>query len=375
MNRDRKVLYIVSLIIFAALLGLLLVDIKSSRIATALLLLPLSAAARLFIKKRGSVSINKKEVLLLVIVIGAIFVILLHMSGMYFGYYQNPYFVSTTVFLKYVLPITSIIVTSELIRSTILTQKQRGADIICFLSCILIEILTVSNIAGITSFYRFMDVVGLALFPAVSANIYYHYASKRFGMLPNIAFRAIFSLYTYFIPTTSGMPDALLSCIKIVLPIGMLALIAALYEKRKKNALKKNNVFSKISVVLTTAVIISVAMLISCQFRYGAIVIATESMTGEINKGDVIIYERYDDQTIKEGQVIVFLNNNAKIVHRVVDIQVVGGETRYYTKGDANDGWDTGYRTEKDIFALTDTKVAYIGYPTLLLRNMIKVKI
>ena len=375
MNRDRKVLYIVSLIIFAALLGLLLVDIKSSRIATALLLLPLSAAARLFIKKRGSVSINKKEVLLLVIVIGAIFVILLQMSGMYFGYYQNPYFVSTSVFLKYVLPIASIIVTSELIRSTILLQKQRGADIICFLSCILIEILTVSNIAGITSFYRFMDVVGLALFPAISANVYYHYISKRFGMIPNIAFRAIISLYTYFIPTTTGMPDALLSCIKIVLPIGMLALIAALYEKRKKNALKKNNVFSKISVVLTTAVIISVAMLISCQFRYGAIVIATESMTGEINKGDVIIYERYEDQPIKEGQVIVFHDNNSKIIHRVVDIQVVGGETRYYTKGDANPDRDSGYRTEKDIFGLTDTKVAYIGYPTLLLRSMIKVQI
>ena len=125
---------------------------------------------------------------------------------------------------------------------------------------------------------------------------------------------------------------------------------------------------------MTAVIVVAMAMLVSCQFRFGAIVIATGSMTGEINKGDMIIYERYDGQTIKEGQVIVFLDDKTKIVHRVVDIQVIGGETRYYTKGDANDGLDYGYRTEEDIFGLTDVKVAYVGYPTLWLRDFIKSK-
>jgi signal peptidase I len=95
-------------------------------------------------------------------------------------------------------------------------------------------------------------------------------------------------------------------------------------------------------------------------------------MTGEINKGDMIIYERYEDQEIKEGQVIVFLKNNRRIVHRVVEIEYVGGETRYYTKGDANDGLDSGYRVEEDLFGVTDMKIAYIGYPSLWLREMLE---
>ena len=236
----------------------------------------------------------------------------------------------------------------------------------------MVEMLTVSSLAGIASFHRFMDVVGLALLPAVSANIYYHYVSRRYGMLPNIAFRIITTLYVYFLTTLPSMPDALMSCIKILLPILMLAIVSALYEKKKRNAVQKGRGFSKVFAVLTAVIVIAVAMLISCQFRYGALVIATESMTGEINKGDMIIYEAYDDQTIKEGQVIVFLENNSRIVHRVVKIDRSSGETHYYTKGDANEDWDVGYRTAEDIVGLTDLKLAYVGYPTLWLRDFIK---
>ncbi len=35
-------------------------------------------------------------------------------------------------------------------------------------------------------------------------------------------------------------------------------------------------------------------MVVSCRFRYGTLVIGTGSMTGTINKGDIIIYERYE---------------------------------------------------------------------------------
>jgi signal peptidase I len=93
-------------------------------------------------------------------------------------------------------------------------------------------------------------------------------------------------------------------------------------------------------------------------------------MTGEINKGDMIIYERYDGQAIEEGQVIVFMQNSSRVVHRVVKIENIGGEVRYYTKGDANEDMDMGFRLKSDIVGLTDIKLAYVGYPTLWLREI-----
>ena len=117
---------------------------------------------------------------------------------------------------------------------------------------------------------------------------------------------------------------------------------------------------------------ISIVMLISGQFKYSAIVIATESMTGEINKGDLVLYERYDDQIIVEGQVIVFKKDKSTIIHRVVEIDVVNGQTRYYTKGDANELRDAGYITDSSIIGVTNIKLSYLGYPTLWIRDLFK---
>ena len=212
----------------------------------------------------------------------------------------------------------------------------------------------------------------MTLFPALSANVYYHFSSKRFGAVPNIVYRLITTLYVYFFTSLIGISDAMNACIKIFLPLGMLAFISALYEKRPRKAVRKEQKLSTVGMILGFAAVISVTMLISCQFRFGALVIATESMTGEINKGDMIIYERYEDQTIEEGQVIVFSQQTSKIIHRVVRIERIGSEVRYYTKGDANFAEDPGFRTEADIVGLTNVKVAYVGYPTLWLHELLK---
>ena len=372
MTRDKKILYILSTVTFVLLAIALFVDIGSSKIVTACLLLPLTPIIFFLIRKRRSMSINKREVLLVVIVVSVIYVVLLQISGVFFGFYKNPYFVNTEILLERVIPIAVMIVTTEIIRSVMLSQKCKGGGVITYASCVLAEALMVSNVAGIADFDQFMNLFGIALIPAISANVYYHYVSKRYGMIPNVAFRLLTTLYVFFLPMVTGMSDAMTSCIKLIFPIVMLALISSMFEKKKKNAVQKGKAFQAISMALTFVIVISVAMVISCQFRIGALVIATESMTGEINKGDIVLYERYDGQTIEEGQVIVFLSHESKVVHRVVKIQNAGGEVRYYTKGDANDTEDSGYRLASDIVGVTDTKLAYLGYPTLWIREMIE---
>ena len=360
--------------IFAILLSLLFIPIKKIRIVTAIVTVPLAAATMLIIKKRRSFSIFKKDVASLSAALAVIYALLKEMTGFHFGYYKNPYFVTTEILLGYILPIAVIITASELIRSVILVQKNLFAEIITFASCVFAEVLCFYNLSGITSINRFMDLVGLTLFPAITSNVYYHFLAKRYGALPNIIFRMLTSLYVYFLPSVTQMSDALTSCIRIFLPILLIVFMAAMFDKRKKKALEKRGKVGAVAMTITISLMLALSMLISCQFRFGAIVIATESMTGEINKGDMIIYERYEDQPIKEGQVIVFLdgvNRNKRVVHRVVEIATVGGEARYYTKGDANEDWDFDYRTRSDIVGLTDVKVAYVGYPTLWLRELL----
>jgi signal peptidase len=375
MKKDKLAVYIVSVLAFAALLPLLFLELGTAanvRIAAAAVLFVMTFPVCLVIRRRRASSIRWTSVLLLATVLGVLYVILVSMTGLHFGFFKNPYTLNTDLLLKTLLPVAVIIATTEIIRSVLLAQQIRFASLMAFLIAMTGDVLMLTNLVRVTSFNRFMDLVGLTLLPAAIGNVYYHYASKRYGALPNMPLRLILALYSYLLPTTSAVPDALLSCSLILFPLLLLAVVSSLYEKKKRIALpKKGQKLGWFATALTVVVCIAIAMLISCRFRFGALVIATESMTGEINKGDMIIYERYDDQPIQEGQVVVFLQNEARIVHRVVRIETVRGETRYYTKGDANDSPDAGYRTRADIFGLTDVKLAYVGYPTLWLRELV----
>jgi signal peptidase len=310
------------------------------------------------------------------VVIALLYLMAYYVSGLHFGIYKNPYRLTFSNFFKFFLPVAAIVVLTEVIRYVSLAQEDKLASVLCWVSCVLAEMLILSNIPSITSFNKFMDLVAGALFPALLYNSLYHYLSRRYGLYPNLAFRLMITLHSYTFPISSGISDSLLNFVRLLVPISIFLFIDSLYEKKRRYALQKVSRLSRaLSIVLTVAVLVimfGTVMLISNQFRFGALVIATDSMTGELNKGDVAIFERYDDQFIAEGQVIVFEQSKSMIVHRVVDIQIINGITRYYTKGDANEDQDSGFLTDADIVGLVDYKLPFFGYPTLWMRSLFR---
>lgn len=374
---DKRVIRICSASVFAVLLLALVLPLgESGRIVAAILLLPAAVLIPFFIKKRNILSMNRNQVLLILSIVALLCVMTYYLTGLKFGFYKNPYRLTVRNFFQFFLPIAVIIVSTEIIRFVMMAQKGRVASILCYFSCVMAEMLICSNLPAVTSFNRFMDLVAGALFPALISNLLYNYLSKRYGMYPNIVFRSIITLHAYVLPVSSGISDSLIHLFNMLLPIALYFFIDSLYERRRRYALGNTSRFwrmmSKILTVIVVIIMVGTVMLVSNQFRYGALVIATESMTGELNRGDVVIFESYDDQAIQEGQVIVFVKNNSTIIHRVVDIKIINGIPRYYTKGDANEHNDAGYITDVDIVGLAGHKLPFFGYPTLWLRSLFK---
>ncbi len=143
-----------------------------------------------------------------------------------------------------------------------------------------------------------------------------------------------------------------------------------LYEKKDRIAKRKSKSPAFIAYALSLAAMLGVVMLVSGQFRFCTLVIATESMTGDINKGDVIVYERFEGQAPEENQVLVFQKDQSLIVHRIIRIEHVNGETRYFTKGDANDTADPGFVTDDQIVGITKSTLPYIGQASIWLNGL-----
>ena len=364
---DKKNTYIISLSTLAVLLLAFFVPGEHSGVAiSSVCLLMLAVVTVFFLKKRSILSVNKKEVLLIMCIIGVVYVTVYYLCGIAPGFFKNIYFLD----FSYIIPIVINIVAIEVIRCVNLSQNSKFSDAICYINCVLSEMLVFGNIYRINSFNRFMDFVGLTLFPAIIANILYHYLSKRYGIYPNIAYRLIITLHAYIIPYKPYLPDSLVAFANLFVPIFIYIFIDSLYEKKRRYALEKKSKLSPILTGVSVVILAAFIMLISNQFKYGALVIATESMTGEIEKGDAVIFEEYTDQMINEGQVIVFEKNDSMIVHRVADIQNIDGITMYFTKGDANQELDPGYITSEQIQGIVNFKIPYVGYPTIWLRSL-----
>lgn len=376
MTFDKKKIYIISSVIFVALLVALFIPFGTGRIVGAVVLIPATVLACMLIKKRNALSINTKEIIMIMAVTGLVYVTLYYVSALHFGFTKTGYGIKADIIFRLTIPIAIIIVTTEIIRYILQAQKNKIVSVLAYLICLVSDILICSNIADITNFSTFMDVVGLTLFPGIIYNLLYNYLSTRYGYLPNIIYRVLTVLIFYLIPYGSAISDSLVAFINMLLPLGIFYFIDTLYESKRRYALgqtsRLNQTLSKIFSIIAAAIMIGVVMLISNQFYYGSLVIATDSMTGEINKGDMIIYERYEDQLVIEGQVIVFEKNKSVIVHRVADIKIINGETRYYTKGDANEDWDTGYITDSNIVGLVNYKIPFLGYPTIWVRSLFK---
>lgn len=371
MTKDRKMIYSLSAVIFAVLLSCLFIPSEiSSKVIAASVLLPLAVLTSYFIKKRTTPSVNRRLVLLILSVSAAIYVSLYYVSGAVFGLYKFPA-LTVASFFESVVPISLVIVSIEIIRFVILAQKRKASSVLIYLAGVAADALIFSTLVGIKSFSVLMDVLGLYLFPAVTANLLYNYISKRYGAYPNIAYRLIVSLHLYFIPVKSAMPDAILSLAKILFPLLILIFVDAIFEKKRRFATVKKSKLRFVGIGVILIFMVSLVMIISNRFTFGVYVIATPSMTGEINKGDVIIYERYDgDDPIELGDIIVYKDGNSEIIHRVVNVKKINGQTQYYTKGDANENVDYGYVTGSDIIGKVKFKIAYIGYPSLLVREL-----
>ena len=372
MSKDKATAYVLSIALVFALLCAFFVPSSYAKAITALILIAFLVASTTTIKKRPILSHNKTEVFLIMLAMGAVCLVIYYLSGLHFGFFRSSTPFSIGSIWKNILPIAIIIIAIEIIRYVLLAQRWLVSHVSAFICGVLSEVLIFASLSGINSFSAFMDAVGLYLLPAITANILFQVLGRQYGCLPIIAYRLIWALYPYVLPIYPQTPDVLLSFAKMVIPLLIYWFVSALYSKTKKYETAKSKAVKGGSVGIAAIIMIAIVMLISAKFQYRAIIIATESMTGSLNKGDVIVYEAYDDQILSEQDVVVFRQSDARIVHRVVLIERVDGANRYYTKGDANEEPDDGHITDQNIEGVVLFKIPYIGYASIWLREMVR---
>lgn len=331
------------------------------------------------LKKRNIASLYKKQATLLMFIFSGIYLGTFYLMGLYYGYVQSKVLFSTWTFSTFIIPLTLIIVSAEIIRNVFLAQnfvlevknkKLNVSLIMTFISMVLVDLVIYTGIYNLTNLDNFLTMIGFVLFASLSCNLLYNYITVRFGCVGIIIYRLITTLFVYIIPITPDVYLFFRTFLRMLYPYLIYIVLEKFYASHEfvvaYKEKQKNFIWNTVLIVIATLFI----MLISCQFRYGILVVGSESMTGAINMGDAVVFESYEGQLLQTGQIILFDYNGIQTVHRIVEIKKINGKVRYYTKGDANKDMDNNYTTEEEIQGIVKLKVKYIGYPTIWLRSL-----
>lgn len=348
-----------------------------TRIVTAVVLLVFMVIAINILKNNKIKSIHSKQIVIIMATLGIVFVMLKYIMGVYFGYYNATVILSNWSVINYILPYIAIILSTEIIRKAIMLiapDKENLSKIIYVILMSFLEFTLLNNISSLFSTKDWFDAVALTLLPSIASNMLYNFVLINFKEEKGIIlYRIITTLYIYFIPIIPNIDPLIESVMDIVMPCIIYFLLSRYLNSKKLFSVKSyklEKIFTLILVIFVTIVI----MLISCKFKYGALVIGSGSMTGTIDKGDVIIYEAYIPnlkKRVRKGDIIIFTQGDRKIVHRIIEERTVNGSEVYYTKGDANDMQDEWLVYEKDIIGVYKMKIPYIGNITLSINNLL----
>jgi len=372
MKKDKLKIYIIEVLLIITLLFALFVSNTINKKILALIIFAFALIIHFFIKKKARRSIYDKQVTWLMSGFGIIYLIAFYLMGLYFGYYKAPTVFGFNTIINFIIPFVIIIISSEYIRQKLIFQKGKLTSVLAFIIMVLIDLIIYTGVYDISNLDDMLAVVGFILFASIACNLLYHYTTKRFGNKGVIIYRLITVLYVYFIPYIPNVYIFFRSFLRMIYPYIIYMVLEHTYSKSSYYSPYRSRSKNVITTSILFIVLTLLIALISCSFKYGIIVVGSGSMTGTINKGDAVIFERYDKKVIKKDDVIVFKKEEMKTIHRLVEIENYNNQYRYYTKGDANKDIDDGYILKKDIMGKVKLRIPYIGYPTIWIRDIFK---
>lgn len=321
-----------------------------------------------------------KDIILSLIIYITIYYISIYLFGLFIGFSKNVYNFDFVSIINNIVPVIILIFVSEILRY-IINSKIKDSYLLLGLSLIvftMIDITFTLNATNFGDFYTVLKVIGLFVLPSLGKNFLFTYLSVKVGFKPNMVYRYLMDIPKYILPIIPNFGSYVESIIYIAFPILVFIIIYNNLKKvdRKVNKIIKSKKSKKTIItyyIIIPLLIITVA-LTSGYFKYQAIVVATGSMSPNINKGDIVVVKKLSDNEIRNlkiGDILVFNRENKIVVHRIYKIYSSGDEIFFKTKGDNNNAPDSYLIEIHEILGIVKLKVRYIGYPTVALYERI----
>ena len=316
------------------------------------------------------------ELILIILITLIFYYVITYFLGFFTGFFYTTYSKSIMGIIKNVSLSALFIVVEEVLREKIVKNGDLYKWSVYLVPFIfsLIEIPLVFNFHNITTNKDMLDVLISVVLPYLSKNIFLTYAVFKSNKISTLIYQMVMQLPVYVLPIFPNLGDYFTTIFNVLLPILLLVLsINIMTIKREKvensRTIIKERTIRLIITLSLSALMIGMVYITSGVFRFYGLAIGSESMTGTINKGDIVIIDQKECK-VEKGKVIAFQEQGKIIVHRVERV-IDEKQGLYKTKGDFNNAEDGWILDKRNVIGEVKFTIKFLGWPTVALSELI----
>lgn len=300
-----------------------------------------------------------------------------YLSGLVLGFVRSPYSMELITMIKNIAPFLAMIIAQEVLRFAVISRYKNNRKVIFSLTIMIIlyEIFYGIGSYNLKDASEIVKMITILIGGSITKNALCSYMAYRADYKPSILYRCIFELIIYVVPIYPNLGEYIEAMVSMLFPVLLMVTIMGLFEKKKYRKPKKT-VMEIIMLWTPTVLVIGLILVLQTGvFRYRSMAIGSQSMYPEINKGDVVIVDQFDNEDrckeVVVGEVLVFKHEGIVIVHRVTKITERNGRLIFNTKGDNNNSADSYDIDQSQVIGVAKFRIPYIGTPSVWLSETI----
>ncbi|MEE0699591.1 MAG: signal peptidase I [Bacilli bacterium] len=382
MSKNIRLIILSAIVLFSVILEITGYSVKlgSSYVYVLKPLMWLFIGVVAFIFFRNEIITNKKykkEVEFCVVITTLVYFLIYFILGYIKGFAHNPYDQTFSGILTNLWSFIPAVIIREYVRYYMINNcGKKNILLWAFLISLLFTFIDL-NLYKFDSYFATtlttIEFFMQTFIPSLITNLYLTYISYFSGFGAPILYAILPQLIMYIIPILPDIDWATTSILSATVPFFSYIYINYQINKADKTIRKGENKTVGIKGWLSMMLVI---MLMICfglgVFPFQPLVIGSNSMAPKIHKGDIVIIQDKDVKDVKKGDVIRYLLDGNYVVHRVVMInQDAKGKKVFITKGDNNNDIDLYPVKEYQYTGVVKVTIPYLGYPTIILRELL----
>jgi signal peptidase I len=297
--------------------------------------------------------------------------------GLVVGFAHNAMDLSLLGVLRSGFAYILIIVIQEFLRSFIMTRIGESNKYWKLIGvAVIFSFISINSIGAAVNYNLFAQAgwVFTVLLPAIVMNLWLSYAALNGGLKGNLIYAVGINLFLFFMPILPNIPQILdaitIYCVTFIMFI--------VYDSIEWKAKRKSGIEIEYKdrrrwewTIIPSVFLIGCILFGLGVFPIIPVAVASNSMSDEFKRGDIIYVRRINPDDIEVGDIVQYTHGGISIVHRVVEIRYDTTQGRYFVfKGDENPLPDMWPVFDNQIVGRVRYKTPFIGWPSLLFREL-----